>query len=74
MPFFFIGPTFRMAQQQKLPRLITQALSYAMRAGHRWLGIRKLYTGQPTTTATDIMFHPPLVHVCFATTRDLPSS
>lgn len=54
-----------MPQQQKLHRLITRAFSYAMRAGHRWLGLRTLHTGQPAATATGVMFHPPVINVRF---------
>ena len=65
MPFFSWGLTLKMAQRQHLHPLITRVFSYAIRAGHHWLGLRKLYTGQPTATATEIMFPPPDLHVCF---------
>ena len=58
-----------MARQQRLHPLITRALCYAMRAGHRWLGLHKLYTEPPTATATEIMFHPPVVPVRFRNTK-----
>ncbi|KAJ5117740.1 HotDog domain-containing protein [Penicillium atrosanguineum] len=58
MPFFAIGPAMRLAQKQNLHWLITRAVSYAMRAGHYWLGLRKLHTGQPAVTAPEIKFHP----------------
>lgn len=74
MPFFAIGPAMRLAQKQKLHGLITRAVSYAIGAGHHWLGLRNIQTGQPAVTAPEIMCQPLDGHVCFAISRgQLPS-